>query len=358
VCTESVDNQGNPISCTSDADCGVEGTCAETEQGNSPKVCTDDTDCDPGDVCLKSPSDVCLLDVCRDFSHTVSESGAATDLGTYDSSIVCIDRVGRCGENLTLSCVTDAICDATSPGDTCDMTPTVVAGCNECTSVQVNVPAPSDVVCTITNTPKCFNVDCDDGVECTIDTCDPATGACSNTPDDTYCDDGLFCNGVETCDPLNDCQAGTSPDCDDGDVCTDDFCDENLDTCVNTPNDLCPMDCLTMKLTLNETDFTPGDQLILVVDFVPNGIPLDLYIQWFAPDGTVLYLDPSGNLAGDPVPYLEDWGPEFLDGEVVLTRNFTDDDPLGVYMVRGIATFPNSSLQVVRSNELSFTLSD
>jgi hypothetical protein len=62
-------------------------------------------------------------------------------------------------------------------------------------------------------------------------------------PNDTNCDDGDFCNGVETCDPDLDCVAGADPCPDDEIDCTEDSCDEVLDECVYTPNDeLCPDD--------------------------------------------------------------------------------------------------------------------
>jgi formylglycine-generating enzyme required for sulfatase activity len=67
-------------------------------------------------------------------------------------------------------------------------------------------------------------VDCDDGVICTNDVCNQASDACDNTPDDTACDNGLFCDGVETCDPVLDCQAGVDP-------CGGGACDEGNDTC-------------------------------------------------------------------------------------------------------------------------------
>ena len=41
-----------------------------------------------------------------------------------------------------------------------------------------------------------------------------------NTPNDANCDDGLWCNGVETCDPATGCVAGTPLDCDDANACT------------------------------------------------------------------------------------------------------------------------------------------
>ena len=34
------------------------------------------------------------------------------------------------------------------------------------------------------------------------------------------CNDGLYCNGLETCDALNGCQVGTPPNCNDSVSCT------------------------------------------------------------------------------------------------------------------------------------------
>lgn len=40
---------------------------------------------------------------------------------------------------------------------------------------------------------------CDDGVACTVSECDPATGGCRNTPDDTLCDQGMVCDERQGC---------------------------------------------------------------------------------------------------------------------------------------------------------------
>jgi hypothetical protein len=77
----------------------------------------------------------------------------------------------------------------------------------------------------------------DEGVVCTEDTCDEVADLVVHTPNDALCDDGLFCNGAETCDAVSDCQAGTPPVLDDGVVCTEDTCDEVADLVVHTPND-------------------------------------------------------------------------------------------------------------------------
>ena len=77
---------------------------------------------------------------------------------------------------------------------------------------------------------------CADGVDCTVDSCDEATDSCSNTADNSLCDNGLFCDGTETCDAVAGCQAGTAVTCDDGVGCTVDSCDEGSDACSFAPD--------------------------------------------------------------------------------------------------------------------------
>jgi hypothetical protein len=77
---------------------------------------------------------------------------------------------------------------------------------------------------------------CGDGVSCTVDACNEDLNLCENTPDNARCDDGLWCNGSETCNALTDCQAGTAPNCADTVSCTTDLCNEATDSCDHTPN--------------------------------------------------------------------------------------------------------------------------
>lgn len=80
---------------------------------------------------------------------------------------------------------------------------------------------------------------CNDGVACTVDTCDEPTDTCTYTPNNALCDNGLYCDGAETCHATLGCQAGTPP-CVDAVACTIDTCDEPTDTCTFTPsNALC-----------------------------------------------------------------------------------------------------------------------
>ncbi len=50
--------------------------------------------------------------------------------------------------------------------------------------------------------------------------------------EDFECDDDQFCNGEETC-TAGQCQAGQAPNCDDGDLCTNDACDPVMG-CIST----------------------------------------------------------------------------------------------------------------------------
>ncbi|MEM7585221.1 MAG: hypothetical protein AAF560_17660 [Acidobacteriota bacterium] len=114
---------------------------------------------------------------------------------------ICAFRFPTCGA--PPGCTVDADCD---DGLFCNGAETCDTGTGIC---QAGTP-----------------VDCDDGVSCTNDSCNEGTDMCDNVADDSNCDDGLFCNGAETCDPVNDCQAGTNP-CAPGQTCN-----EASDICV------------------------------------------------------------------------------------------------------------------------------
>lgn len=70
-------------------------------------------------------------------------------------------------------------------------------------------------------------LDVDDGIACTDDRCDEASRRVVHTPVAARCDDGLFCNGTETCDAASGCRAGPPVAVDDADPCTVDLCDES-----------------------------------------------------------------------------------------------------------------------------------
>ncbi len=79
---------------------------------------------------------------------------------------------------------------------------------------------------------------CDDGLECTVDSCDEELDRCSHTADHAVCQDGVVCNGEEQCRLGVGCGAGARPDCRDESPCTIDSCVEERGGCVHDPRDL------------------------------------------------------------------------------------------------------------------------
>ncbi len=78
----------------------------------------------------------------------------------------------------------------------------------------------------------------DDGVDCTTDRCDEELDIVVHDGDDATCSDGQFCNGEERCLEGLGCASGVAPDLDDGVSCTIDLCDEGLDEVLHL-DDIC-----------------------------------------------------------------------------------------------------------------------
>ncbi len=140
-------------------------------------------------------------------------------------------------------------CDGCSPSCTLEAVPPCAGDGNECTQDCLpqsgcvykklsGVPCadePGGNVCTtdVCQSGVCTHPPntCDDGIDCTVDSCDPILG-CQATNSDVLCDDSESCT-TEYCDPgsgdpQTGCVTGSVADgtvCDDGTVCTtDDRC--------------------------------------------------------------------------------------------------------------------------------------
>jgi hypothetical protein len=170
--------------------------------------------------------------------------------------------------------------------------------------------------------PPCTgNGDCDDGDVCTDDTCDGVTGECVFTNNTAACDDednctendacaddvcagipidcaegetcvngicvqpcvasagcdnGLFCNGVETCDE-GACTPGAAPCGDDGAFCNGaESCNEDTDQCEHS-GDPCAPSGLACDEDADECTLSPST---LFFDDFEEGIG-----SWFADNG-------------------------------------------------------------------------
>jgi len=77
--------------------------------------------------------------------------------------------------------------------------------------------------------------DCNDKIDCTVDSCSTEDCQCDNIPTNSLCDNGLYCNGEETCG-VDGCQAGTPIDCSHlNNQCNTGVCNEDTDGCVAEP---------------------------------------------------------------------------------------------------------------------------
>jgi hypothetical protein len=86
-----------------------------------------------------------------------------------------------------------------------------------------------------------------------------APGPCSFCTTDADCDDGIFCNGTETCDIASGTCAAVSacPPFVDGCIIRNSICDESADQCLDELDDsLCPEDKVC---TTNGSCAIPGD---------------------------------------------------------------------------------------------------
>ncbi|MCH8148276.1 MAG: hypothetical protein IH987_09835 [Planctomycetes bacterium] len=238
-CVDRKASSGTPCGDPTDTDCTDPDTCdgggtCDPHHAPVDVICGDqaDTDCTDPDTC-------CGNGACCD-NHTLN--GAPCDDGAFCTTDetctagTCAGGSDTCDDDVDCS---DDSCD--EQNDVCSNVPNDT-NCNNgqfCDGVEI-CDAQLDCVVEPGTVP-----DCNDLVGCTLDSCDEVNDVCSNVPNNLLCDNGQFCDGPETCDPQNDCRPGIAPNCDDGIDCTDDSCDEVKDVCVNDPNNgLCPDDTL------------------------------------------------------------------------------------------------------------------
>ncbi|MFC1591314.1 hypothetical protein ACFL43_02195 [Thermodesulfobacteriota bacterium] len=202
VCDEALEQC---VECLNDGQCDDGNVCTDdTCSGGSCQYADNNSPCDDGDACSVNQ---CSSGSCVSIEETCCDDGLDNDA---DGNADCEDTDCPCHE-----CDDVGDCD---DGNACT-DDTCVGG--QCQHADISAS-------------------CDDGNACTSDSCDPFSG-CENQP--ILCDDGVFCNGLESC-VAGACQAGSDPcpsqecdegneqcagclndgHCDDGNVCTDDTC--------------------------------------------------------------------------------------------------------------------------------------
>jgi hypothetical protein len=251
--------------------CAMNEVCCEAGQTCEPECC-DDFDC-PDDGLFCTGSEVCTGGVC---GSTGDPCGGLTP--------VCCEAADACEEECCFdtdcedfdNCTTDAcvfgICQndpviCNDDGSFCNGMEFCDPNTGMCVFAGNPCSAPTPLCCEATDTCEeecCLNSDCNDSDKCTTDAC--VGGVCQHTP--VTCEsNGVYCDGVEACDPNtsmcvssgNPCSSPTGvcceasdtcvaeccgdPDCDDGQACTIDSCDGGAcDSVCEQPGITCPTD--------------------------------------------------------------------------------------------------------------------
>lgn len=201
-----------------------------------PDCCTLDLDCTDHNKCTE---DICnvetgectnLLPLPADLCHEVHcdpTRGATNDPKDCSDGNAC--TIDSCDIDTGKCIHEDVVC--TQPVDPC--LPRKHCSAGECV-FEEKTPCDDGNKCTID---KCTRADCEDDCSeiqcaheacdcndhdvCTIDSCDPLTGACTHVR-------------MPRCECCN-----ANSDCGDHDPCTDDTCDLETHLCISTPREMC-----------------------------------------------------------------------------------------------------------------------
>ncbi|HEV8703044.1 MAG TPA: thrombospondin type 3 repeat-containing protein [Candidatus Polarisedimenticolia bacterium] len=217
---QAVDQGCGPTPCDDGQPC-THDYC-EPESGSCQSV---QRTCDDGDPCT--------VDLCDDETGQCIFSPLPCDDGNVCTRDFCDAQTGSCrhlSEPDGLPCDDESICtefDACQRGlcagvplVSCDdRNPCTLDGCDPATGACLSV-----------------SLGCDDGNPCTRDSCDGRLGGCvhANEPNGMACDDGNYCTEEDTCFAGTCIPAGPA-DCDDRNPCTSDTCDPATGLCRNDP---------------------------------------------------------------------------------------------------------------------------
>lgn len=242
------------IACTTDSCDESTGECVNDTKGCE---CTSNADCDDGNPCTSEYCDQNTLSCVRSKlpDHTSCDDGIFCNGIDKCLSGICVHTGDPCDNNVdcqdtcdeaTESCNSPQGTQCRSDGNQC--TDNICDGNGNCIAVDNTADCDTGDRCIIgfCNDGDCTGVpkNCDDGIACTVDSCDSTTGECihdnsgCSCEDNADCDDGNPCTR-NTCTSSKTCSSEVlvGATCDDGNLCTlSDTCNEN-GSCVGTPRD-------------------------------------------------------------------------------------------------------------------------
>ena len=222
VASEPFDcNDGDP--CTDDACWAGVGCVNQPALCDDGDPCTIDT-CEPESGCVSTalicpPSDnACIANACDSLSGECVAILLEDGLGCDDKDGCTADD--SCSEG---ECVGESVCACEQDADCEGVNTNLCAGQSVC-DLMTNtcVPDPTTaVVCPASDDP------------CVVTTCEPASGTCIDVP----LEEGTVCDTLGPCDASATCLQGLCVTkelvCDDGDPCTVDACDPESGACTH-----------------------------------------------------------------------------------------------------------------------------
>ncbi|MFT7625668.1 MAG: hypothetical protein ACI9WU_004859 [Myxococcota bacterium] len=296
TCVANACQAGTPLDCGDSDDCTLDacnlGGCVHTA---APGCCTQSSECDDGDGC--NGIETCANSTCQSGVAMVCDDGQACN-----GEETCGNS--QCTPGPPLPCAAGSAC----------------TGLGFCENGQCLLGPP---------------LNCNDGNTCTTDSCQ--AGSCQHQPvpgccnTNGQCSDGDTCNGEEQC-VGQQCVAGPPFNCDDGNPCTDESCEDGLCVGPSTPYEcLCSHDeaseCATLPIHRFLKQYAESD-----IDHMfspsPNGGLTGYdwqgpYFELFQTKGMANWLPLYQSFAGPPVSdhlqsFVEANGLFGYDGDVLL----------------------------------------
>ncbi|MFH1523066.1 MAG: hypothetical protein ABIE43_04600 [Patescibacteria group bacterium] len=227
----------------------ISGSCS---QDGNPCIATNQYCSEGSDACYGCINDSACSSptpACRTSDYTCVQC-TSTNLTQCNDGLVCTTEgcsSNSCTNTLNAGyCLIGGVCyanGAVNPGNQCQKCDTSVstgAWSNKDATVSCNADSSG---CTVNDTCNGLGAcvagsapNCNDSNVCTDDSCTSTginTYSCTNTNNTVSCNDSNSCTYTDTCSG-GSC-AGTAYSCNDSNVCTDDSCDGD-GTCTNTNN--------------------------------------------------------------------------------------------------------------------------
>jgi hypothetical protein len=241
--------------CTDDGNACTDNVCdgfGACSAVNNTAACDDGVFCNGPDVCSFGSCSIHSGNPCfggPECSNLCDEGGATCNLPV---GTACTDDGNGCTDN---TCDGAGACVTTNNSAPCD-DGVFCNGPDNCSggacTVNSGNPCELSEICdeVLDECSQCnVDADCmDEGNPCTDHAC--LDGTCVTINNNAVCDDGLFCNGSDTCSGGN-CSIHAGDPCIGGAEC-DDLCDESADSCNVPSGTPCAADA--EECTLDECD--------------------------------------------------------------------------------------------------------